>query len=108
MPKGQPSGLRCLSAWSELHTQNWKLTCQYSWRTEISQRSGAFGSQLRFSLGAVVIRRRARDLMRAGALLASLNPPADDRARSKYRFTGDPGTSPRRNDRPATGDTYQS
>ena len=38
-------GLRCLPAGSGLHAENGKLTCQYAWRAEISQRSGAVGSQ---------------------------------------------------------------
>ena len=59
-PTDNPRGLRCLPARSGLYTEDCKHTRQLPWRTEISQRSGAVGPEVRPCLGAAVIRGSAR------------------------------------------------
>jgi adenylate cyclase len=57
---GQSRGLRCLPARPGLYTENRQHPCQRPWRAEISQRSGALGSEVRPWLGAAVKRGSAR------------------------------------------------
>ncbi len=53
---GRSGSLRCLPAWACVHAENLLHSRQRSWRTEISQRSGAVGPEVRPELGAAVLR----------------------------------------------------
>jgi TolB-like protein len=60
-PTDNTEALRCLLAWAGLHSEGRRQhTGQYPWRTEILQRSGAAGPEVRSCLGAAIVRGWAR------------------------------------------------